>query len=231
MYKVTIVGGKHVEAKKADNQSTHHILYALSIHLKYGEILHVESVDKETKDSYLNLAKNAGGKMLIESKEEVRQLLSDDIAKVSVVAYDETYLKVWHPLKRITMGESSLPRFVFSVIVKLFIFLSLVLALAQLSLKVIDGTIMDVLFDPVQFSNLASVILAQIKLLFRYTFFLMILLHILDMALSFRKVFYINQDGAPWVEHTVTSHMLITLMLFAGYIVMMTALKGVIQML
>lgn len=220
-----------MEQKKEVTKNEHHILYALSVHLKYGEVLHVESVDKETKDAYLNLAKTSGETMLLETKTEVRHLKSDDIAKVSIVAYDENYLKVWHPLKRIFFSESSFARYLFSFIVKLFVFTCVVLGIAQLGLKVIDGTIMEALFDPMQFKNMMIALTSQIGTLFKFTMIFMVLWHFLDMALSFRKTYYINQDGAPWVEHTVSSHMSITILLFVGYMVIVTALKGVMQML
>ena len=220
-----------MEKKKTAAKSEHHILYALSVHLKFGEVLHVESIDKETKDAYLNLAKTPGEKMLLEAKGEVRHLLSDDIAKVSIVAYDENYLKVWHPLKRIFMSESSFARYLFSFIVKLFIFTCVILGVAQLGLKVVDGTIMDALFDPIQFKNMMIALTSQIGTLFKFTLIFMVLWHFLDMVLSFRKTYYINQDGAPWVEYTVSSHMGITALLFVGYMVVMTVLKGMLQRL
>jgi len=220
-----------VEQRKKVVKSEHPILYALSIHLKYGEVLHVESIDKEMKDAYLSLTKTPGEKMLLESKEEVRQLRSDDIAKVSIVAYDESYLKVWYPLKRMFLSESSFARYLFSFVIKLFVFIAVVLGLAQLGLKVIDGTIMDVLFDPVQFKDMMVALTSQIKTLFKFTLIFMVLWHFLDMALSFRKTFYINQDGAPWFEHTVSSHMGITALFFVGYTVVMAVLRGVLEMI
>jgi len=202
--------------KAQKDQSLH---YALSIHLKYGEVLHVEGIDEAERDKYLAVAKTHGETMLIESHDEVRILRNEDIAKVSTVAYNASYLSSWHIGKRIFLNESTIGRRVFTLLIKFFIFLCVMIGMMQLGLRVIDGTIMDVLFDPSKFMKLLNDVINQMGSVFAYIFVVMILLHLVDMLFGFRKTYYINQDGAPWVETSVLSNFYVTIGLVIGFTV------------
>ncbi|MBS7527583.1 hypothetical protein KHM83_12935 [Fusibacter paucivorans] len=219
------------ERKKAEKPRSMQTLYALSIHMKYGEVLHVEGIDREERDQYLALAKAAGSTMLLETKHEVRQLRSDDIAKVSIISYNANYINTWHLAKRMLLGESSIGRWIFGFMIKFFVFLCFVIAIAQLGLRVIDGTIMDVLFDPTQFVAVIDAALVQMKTVFNYVVVFMILLHLLDMVLALRNDYYINQDGAPWVEQTTAANFILTGGLIVGFFVVKAVIGGVMAML
>lgn len=219
------------ENKTNTNQKKSSVLYALSIHLKHGEVLHVEGINQEERDQYINVAKTPGETMLLESKEEVRILRNEDIAKISTVSFNENYLKSGHLVKRLFLNETSIGRRAFSNIIKFFVFLCFVVAIAQLSIRVIDGTIMDVLFDPEQFVKMISDILTQLNTVFKYILVLMVLLNLLDMMLGLRKEFYINQDGAPWIETTVISNFLVTIVFVVAFIVVKVLANGIVQML
>lgn len=184
-------------------------MYALSVHMKYGEVLHIEGVNKEEKDNYIALCKQSDGEMIIEDKFEVRHLLSQDIAKVSVVPYDKSYERVWHPLKKMVLSESTVRRSTFSALIKAFFLLALVAVVAVLGMKVIDGTILDVFFDASLFAQTLEEVMDYIGLIFKYLFFLMVILGILDMLLGLKNNFPINQDGANEIDQSILGNIIV----------------------
>lgn len=197
------------EQKKSVRSPISGKMYALSVHMKYGEVLHIEGVNKEEKDNYMALCKANDGEMILEDRYEVRHLLSQDIAKVSVVPYDKSYERVWHPLKKMVFSESTIRRTTFSALIKAFFLLALVAVVAVLGMKVIDGTILDVFFDGTLFSETLAQVMDYIGLIFKYLFFLMILLGVLDMLLGLRNNFPINQDGSDEIDQPILGNIII----------------------
>ncbi len=203
------------------------VMYALSLTMKYGEVLHIEGLNKEEKDRYFDLARREEATMVVEDKESVRHLLSKDIAKISVKAYDEKYEKIYHPIEKMLFSESSLGRKTFSLIIKAFVVLSIVSILAMFGMAVVEGNIMDVIFDGELFS---ATILKGIDLMnkiFGFTFVLMILLNILDFGLGYKAHYYINQDGADPVEHSRLSNAVVTVVFIVVYVVAKAIINSV----
>lgn len=203
------------------------VMYALSIHMKYGEVLHVEGLNKEEKDRYFELARKEESTMIVEDKESVRHLLSKDIAKVSVKAYDEKYEKVYHPLEKMLFSESSLGRKTFSLIIKAFVVLSIISILAMFGMAVVEGNIMDVIFDGELFTQTILKGFDLMNKIFSFTFVLMILLNVVDFGLGFKAHYYINQDGADPVEHSRLSNAVVTLAFIIVYLVAKTLISTV----
>ena len=209
------------EKNQAPVKNVAKIMYALSIHMKYGEVLHVEGLSKEEKDKYFDLAKKESGTMLVEDRNSVRHLHSQDIAKISVKAYDEKYSKVYHPFEKMLFSESSLGRRVFSLIIKAFVVLAIVGILAVFGLAMIEGDIMDVFFDGEVLSATLSKGFDLVNQIFGFTVILMILLNLIDLVLGLKAHYYINQDGAYPVEYSRLSNTLVTI----AFIIVFTIAK------
>lgn len=207
------------------------VQYALSIHMKYGEVLHIESLNKEEKDRYFELARNENATMLVEDKTSVIHLLSKDIAKISVKAYDEKYERIYHPLEKMLFSESSIGRRPFSFIIKSFIVLALLSILGMFGLAVVEGDIMNILFDPALLSETMLKGFDLMNKIFNFTAILMILLNIIDFALGFKAHYYINQDGADPVEYSRLSNAMVTGAFIVVYLIAKTILNSVASMM
>ncbi|HAS74502.1 MAG TPA: hypothetical protein DCS67_10185 [Clostridiales bacterium UBA8960] len=193
------------------------VMYALSIHMKYGEVLHIEGLNKEEKDRYFELARNEQGTMLVEDKTSVVHLLSKDIAKISVKAYDEKYERIYHPLEKLFFSESSFGRKIFSLIIKSFVILAILSVIGVLGLTVIDGTVMDVLFDGEMLLENISKGLSLAGKFFSLTVALMLVLNVVDIALGYKAHYYINQDGSEPVEYSRLSNLFVTIAFIIVY--------------
>jgi len=207
------------------------VQYALSIHMKYGEVLHIERLNKEEKDRYFELARNENATMLVEDKTSVIHLLSKDIAKISVKAYDEKYERIYHPLEKMLFSESSIGRRPFSFIIKSFIVLALLSILGMFGIAVVEGDIMNILFDPALLSETMLKGFDLMNKIFNFTFILMILLNIIDFALGFKAHYYINQDGADPVEYSRLSNAMVTGAFIVVYLIAKTILSSVASMM
>lgn len=207
------------------------VMYALSIHMKYGEVLHIEGLSKEEKDQYYELARHENQTMIVEDKASVRHLLSKDIAKISAKAYDEKYQNVYHPIEKMLFSESSLGRRLFTLIIKAFIVISILSIIGMFGLSVVDGTIMDVLFESDQFLATVSKGFDVMNTLFGFTVALMILLNVMDIILGLRAHYYINQDGADPVEVSRISNAAVTLAFIVIFLVAKTVIGGLSSMI
>jgi len=187
------------------------VMYALSIHMKYGEVLHIEGLTKEEKDRYFELARKEDATMLVEDKASVIHLLSRDIAKISVKAYDEKYERIYHPLEKMVFSESSLGRRPFSFVIKTFLVLAILSIIGKFGVAMISGDIMNVFFD----SELLSATLSQgfdlVFKIFNFTAILLILLSIIDIGLGYKAHYYINQDGSDPVVYSRISNLLVSI--------------------
>lgn len=207
------------------------VMYALSIHMKYGEVLHIEGLNKEEKDRYFELARKEDATMLVEDKTSVVHLLSKDIAKISVKAYDEKYERIYHPLEKMFFSESSFGRKIFTMIIKTFVILAILSVIGMLGLTVIDGTVMDVIFDgELLMENISSGLDLAGKF-FSLTIALMLVLNVLDIGLGYKAHYYINQDGSNPVEYSRLSNLLVTIAFIVIYNVLKMGLGQISSML
>ena len=187
------------------------VMYALSIHMKYGEVLHIEGLNKEEKDRYFDLARKEDGTMLVEDKASVIHLLSRDIAKISVKAYDEKYERVYHPLEKMIFSESSIGRRPFSTIIKSFIVLAVLSIVGVFGVAMLGGNIMDVFFDRTLFTETLLKGFDLMNKIFSFTAVLMILLNIVDIGFGYKAHYYINQDGSDPVEYSRISNLIVSI--------------------
>lgn len=207
------------------------VMYALSIHMKYGEVLHIEGLNKEEKDKYFELARKEDSTMLVEDKTSVIHLLSRDIAKISVKAYDERYERIYHPLEKMVFSESSVGRRPFSFIIKTFIVLAILSILSAFGVAMLSGNIMDVFFDAEVLSETLTKGFDLMNKIFFFTALVLIMLSIIDIGLGYRAHYYINQDGSDPVEYSRISNLVVSIVFIVVFMVAKTLLSSVMTML
>lgn len=219
------------ETKQPIPRKRAHLRYALSIHMKYGEVLHVEDLTKEEKDQYFELARHDDRSLIVEDAVSVRHILGKDIAKISVKAYDEQYEKLIHPIEKMMFSETTLGRKLFSTIIKVFVGVSFLGMIGVFALAMIEGNILDVFFDPKLFGATILKGFDFIKTLFNYTVILMILMNLIDLVLGLRSDYYINQDGEQSAETSRLSNVVVTAAFIVIFIVIQIVLNGIIKLL
>jgi hypothetical protein len=207
------------------------VMYALSIHMKYGEVLHIEGLNKEEKDKYFELARKEDSTMLVEDKTSVIHLLSRDIAKISVKAYDEKYERVYHPLEKMVFSESSVGRRSFSFIIKTFIVLAILSILSAFGVAMLSGNIMDVFFDAEVLVETLTKGFDLMNKIFFFTAVVLIMLSIIDIGLGYRAHYYINQDGSDPVEYSRISNLVVSVVFIIIFMVVKTLLSSVLTMI
>lgn len=218
-------------SKTTTGRQKNKVMYALSIHMKYGEVFHLEGLNKEEKDRYFELARNENDAMLVEDKASIVHLLSRDIAKISVKAYDEKYEKIYHPIEKLLFSESSMGRRVFSIIIKSFIAIAFLAIMGMFGLAVIEGNIMDVFFDGELFTQTILKGFDLVNKIFLFTIILMFVLNVIDIALGSKAHYFINQDGADPVEYSRLSNALVTVTFLVVFIIIKTILSTVAGMI
>lgn len=207
------------------------VMYALSIHMKYGEVLHIEGLNKEEKDRYFELARKEDSTMLVEDKTSVIHLLSRDIAKISVKAYDEKYERIYHPLEKMVFSESSVGRRPFSFIIKTFIVLAILSILSTFGVAMLSGNIMDVFFDSATLTETLTKGFDLMNKIFTFTAVLLIMLSIIDIGLGFKAHYYINQDGSDPVEYSRISNLVVSIAFIIVFMIVKSLLASVVTML
>lgn len=208
-----------------------HLRYALSIHMKYGEVLHVEDLTKDEKDQYFELARHDDRSLIVEDTTSVRHILGKDIAKISVKAYDDQYEKLIHPLEKMMFSESTLGRKLFSTIIKAFVGVSFLGMIGVFGLAMIEGNVLDVFFDPKLLGATVVKGFDFIKTLFNYTVILLILLNLVDLVLGLRADYYINQDGEQPAETSRLSNTFVTAAFIVIFIIIQVVLNGLMKVL
>ncbi len=219
------------ETKQPIPRKRAHLRYALSIHMKYGEVLHVEDLTKEEKDQYFELARHDDRSLIVEDTTSVRHILGKDIAKISVKAYDDQYEKLIHPLEKMMFSESTLGRKLFSTIIKVFVGISFLGMIGVFALAMIEGNILDVFFDPKLFGTTFLKGFDLIKTLFNYTVILLILMNLIDLVLGLRADYYINQDGEQSADTSRLSNVFVTAAFIVVFIVIQVVMNGIVKML
>jgi hypothetical protein len=207
------------------------VMYALSIHMKYGEVLHIEGLNKEEKDKYFELARREDSTMLVEDKTSVIHLLSRDIAKISVKAYDEKYERMYHPLEKMVFSESSVGRRPFSFIIKTFIVLAILSIVSAFGVAMLSGNIMDVFFDKVVLTETLTKGFDLMNKIFTFTAVLLIMLSIIDIGLGYKAHYYINQDGSDPVEYSRISNLVVSIAFIVVFMIVKSLLATVVTML
>ena len=204
-----------------------HKLHALSIHMKYGEVLHIDDISKERKENYLKLCTEMNTSIIVEEEDSIRNLLSQDVAKISVKEYSHEYRGYFFPLKKALLSESALGRRFYSMIIKLFVMFAVLIVIGLMGLKVVEGNIIDVMFDPDLLRALLNEMLDMIGKLFKYTVILMLLANLVDYGLSYRAYFPVNRDGTEPVEITRASNTAVVLVFMLCYTIAVRIVSAV----
>lgn len=208
-----------------------HMRFALSIYMKYGEVLHVEGLTKEEKDQYFNLARETSQSLLIEDSSGIRHIMGKDIARITVKPYDAQYEKYMLPLRKMLFSESTLGRKLFTILIKLFIGVSILGIIGIFGLAMIEGNIIDVFFEPDLFAETLTKGIDLMSGLFGYMVILMILLSLIDLVLGLRADYFINQDGEEPAEITRAGNLGVTFGFIVVFKVIETMLTKVLEML
>jgi transcriptional antiterminator Rof (Rho-off) len=207
------------------------IRYALSIHMKYGEVLHAEGLTKEEKDEYFGLAKQKDQNLIVEDNASVRNLRSEDIAKISAKAYDTEYEKVAYPVRKMLFSESTIGRKPFVWLIKAFVIIAVLGILGFFGLAMVEGNIVDVFFDPAVFSETILKGIDFTKMVFNYIVIFMVLLSLIDIVLGLRADYYINQDGVEPVDVSRLSNLVVTVVFIVVFMVVRSMLAGIVALL
>lgn len=208
-----------------------HMRFALSIYMKYGEVLHVEGLTREEKDQYFDLARDTSRSLLVEDGTSIRHIMGKDIARITVKPYDNQYEKVMLPLRKMLFSESTLGRKLFTVLIKLFAGISILGIIGVFGLAMIEGNIIDVFFEPELFGETLSKGIDLMSGLFGYMVILMILLSLIDLVLGLRADYFINQDGEEPAETTRAGNLAVTFEFIIVYKVIETVLVKILEML
>lgn len=208
-----------------------HMRFALSIYMKYGEVLHVEGLTREEKDQYFDLARDTSRSLLVEDGTSIRHIMGKDIARITVKPYDNQYEKVMLPLRKMLFSESTLGRKLFTVLIKLFAGISILGIIGVFGLAMIEGNIIDVFFEPELFGETLGKGIDLMSGLFGYMVILMILLSLIDLVLGLRADYFINQDGEEPAEITRAGNLAVTFGFIIVYKVIETVLVKILEML
>ncbi len=117
-------------------------LYAVNIHLKSGQTIHLEHLEKGEKDAYINYVRSGRDKMLIETNKMVWRILPDDIERVEVKSYNNQQANGLYPLMRVAMTKSRLDTDTFTR----FIFFFMLLLIATVVFNIFRAVIIE---DPI----------------------------------------------------------------------------------
>lgn len=199
------------------------VKYALSIFMKYGEVLHVEGVNREVKDRYFELAKSPNSSMLVEDSRNIRNIHGSDIANISVKRYDAVYEKTFFQAEKMLFSESSVGRGIYFTAIKIFLLLSALAIASQLVVAAMSGDIMELIMDLSKISTYLDKGIKMVMSLFRYTVIIMFLISAIDIILGLNAHYHINRDGDPPVVDKRVNGIIITL----GFLVVMLIAKSI----
>ncbi len=192
-------------------------LYAVNIHLKSGQTIHLEHLEKGEKDAYINYVRSGRDKMLIETNKMVWRILPDDIERVEVKSYNNQQANGLYPLMRVAMTKSRLDTDTFTR----FIFFFMLLLIATVVFNIFRAVIIE---DPMailaDYTLLAPFMADASKMFVQFSWLLvavMLALNVLDLALSSPEKFYILDDERTLLEGTKVFHLLITIGCAIGF--------------
>jgi hypothetical protein len=197
------------------------VYYALSIHMKYGEVLHLDDLTKEQKNLYYDLCRDPKESLLIEQDGDIRHLFGADIAKITSKRYNETYRKYVHPLRAALFSESLIGRGIFALVMKLFVFAAILAVGAALFASFMDGQLFDILADKAVMENTVAEVSRLVGRIFRWTLFILFALHVADLLLHEGETYHVNRDGTDVIYETKMGN----LFLSAGFIVVVMVFR------
>lgn len=174
--------------------------YALSIFLKNGEVLHLSDLSREEKDRYFALARNPEMNMLLEEDNEIRNLVGADISSITFKRYTDTYEKTVFQAEKMLLSESTFGVGIYSLIIKLFVFFTVLWAIKETATNALKGDLMSVIMDTDALTKIFTDGLASASGIFKYSYLLMITISLIDIIMGLTATYHINRDGTPPVR-------------------------------
>ncbi|PID80030.1 MAG: hypothetical protein CSB19_01120 [Clostridiales bacterium] len=203
-------------------------LYAVNIHLKSGQVVHLEHLQKGEKDAYINYTRSGREKMLIETNKMVWRILPDDIERVEVKSYNTQQANGVYPFMKYAMTRSRLDTSVFTRFI-LYFFLALIGSVGfQIVKALVIEDPMSVLVDYrllVPYINDASDLFVQISWLLVVV---MLGINVIDLLLKSTEKFYILDENRSFLEGTKIFHLIITLACLLGFKLVNAAFFGIV---
>lgn len=199
-------------------------LYAVNIHLKSGQIVHLEHLEKGKKDAYVNYVRTGTEKMLIETSRQVWRILPDDVERLEVKAYNSQQANGVYPFMRFLMARSRMETSTFTRFITFFIILFIVSIGVQMGIAIAEKDPFSILLSPSLFIPYLEGAASFFKKGAMILVFIMFVLNVLDFILKPTEEFFILDDDRSILEGTKLLHVIITLsclvvsMLFSGYL-------------
>lgn len=193
-----------------NNKSQSSTRYALSIFMKFGEVLHLEGLDRELKDKYFDLARTPNASMLVEDRNSIRNIKGSDIANITAKKYDIAYERTIFQVKKMLLSQSSVNKSIYFIAMKIFAFLAFIAVGSQLMVSLASGEIMDLVMDMNKMGALLGKGVSSAMNVFKYTVIIMYLIAVVDIILGLNADYYINQDGVEPVDNRRIDGVLIT---------------------
>jgi hypothetical protein len=196
-------------------------IYAVNISLKSGEVIYLESLSKSEKDAYIAYVKSGTDVMLLEMGKTIWRIQPSDIEKLDVKSYSSTHEVGIYPIMKVLMAKSRMESSTFTRFITLFIGVFVLALIGVLAKSLIDGEIMNVLFDSVIRNSYLELGFEWIGLSFKVIVILMLFANIVDLILKPVEAFHIIDHDRHFLAGTKTLHVLITFGFVVGYSVFM----------
>lgn len=196
-------------------------LYSLSIFLKHGEVLHIENLNREQKDNYFRLCKDPKGSILIETEDQVRNILSYDIIKITSQTYTPDYKKYVQPVSKAMLTESLLGSTPFRWVRSLFFLFAIMSSGLVLFELMSDGVLLDILFDLEIQKMFMDGMAETVGKIYGYTIWILVVMHLLDIFLPNGEQYFVNRDGTEEPDVSKVNNLVATI----GFIVLLQVIK------
>lgn len=192
------------------------ILYALSVFLKSGDVLHFTGLTKEERDKYFELAKHPSASMVIEERDKIQVVLGSDILNISAKRYDPEYEKFMLPVKKMLLSESSFGTWIYTFLIKCFVAIAAIVVVLSMVTNILGGEVMEIIMDIDALKGFAQQGFDTAMNFFKYTAVAMFIIAVVDIVLGLNAKYHINMDGAPAVRTRRFMGLVITLAFVIG---------------
>lgn len=192
------------------------ILYALSVFLKSGDVLHFTGLTKEERDKYFELAKHPSASMVIAERDKIQVVLGSDILNISAKRYDPEYEKFMLPVKKMLLSESSFGTWIYIFLIKCFVAIAAIVVVLSMVTNILGGEVMEIIMDIDALKGFAQQGFDTAMNFFKYTAVAMFIIAVVDIVLGLNAKYHINMDGAPAVRTRRFMGLVITLAFVIG---------------
>lgn len=192
------------------------VLYALSVFLKSGDVLHFNGLTREERDKYFELAKHPSASMVIEERDKIQVVLGSDILSISAKRYDPEYEKVMLPIRKMLLSESTVGTWIYTFLIKCFVALAVIVVVLSMVTNILAGEVMEIIMDIDALKGFAQQGFNTAMNFFKYTAVVMFMIAVVDIVLGLNAKYHINMDGAPAIRTRRFIGLVITLAFVVG---------------